>query len=63
MPGNAASYDKVDDAIQDLVASLRPHATLAGQCSWTVNLTLPAGPRFRDSDYIDMVGGWMPGGC
>lgn len=55
MPGNAASYDNIDEAIQDLVATLIPHPTQDGMCLWRVTSVLAAGPKFRDSDYIDMV--------
>lgn len=53
--GNSASYDNIDDGIQDLVATLVPHATQDGLCSWVITTQLAAGPRFRDSDYTDMV--------
>lgn len=55
MPGKAASYDNVDEGIQDLTASLGPHPTLPDSCVWTVSLALTPSPKFRDSDYIDMV--------
>lgn len=55
MPGNSASYENIDEAIQDLVASLGPHPTLPNSCAWTVTLALAPNQRFRDSDYIDMV--------
>lgn len=38
-----------------MLATLNPHPTIAGVCLWTVNLQLTPGPKFRDSDYIDMV--------
>lgn len=55
MPGNSASYDNIDEGIQDLVATLNPHPTLANLCAWSINLALAPNQKFRDSDYIDMV--------
>jgi hypothetical protein len=55
MPGNSAGYGNIDEGIQDIVARLEPHPTQAGSCRWTTALQLAPGPKFRDSDYIDMV--------
>lgn len=55
MPGNSASYDNLDEGISDIVATLQPHPEIQGSCQWHTTLQLAAGPKFRDSDYIDMV--------
>lgn len=62
MPGNSAGYGNIDEGIQDIVATLEPHPDTPGSCRWATALQLAPGPKFRDSDYIDMVrraGVWL----
>lgn len=53
--GNSASYQNIDEALQDIVARLEPHPTQAGLCRWRIITQLAAGLMFRDSNYIGML--------